>query len=76
MKIESDVPIPPRGAQVGGRKPRYPFHEMAVGESILIKDKSTTVNRLSTRLNQILKATGKRFTQRSGPDGIRVWRIE
>ncbi len=77
MKIETNVPIPENvGGRVGGRKAKYPFREMLVGQSILIPLGETTVQKLSSRLTHLFNETGMRFTQRTTVEGIRVWRTE
>lgn len=73
--IETGIPIPPPG-NGGGRTPRYPLRELEVGDSFLVTDPSVTQRRLGSRLANFGKETGRKFTQRRTPDGIRVWRVE
>lgn len=68
---EQGIPIPPRKG--GSGKPRkYPWHDLAVGESFLLP-KSYRCSRGS--ISQYAWRTGYVFTSRAVPDGVRVWRI-
>lgn len=62
IKIDKNIPIPPKR----GRPKKYPFDEMEVGDSCLVKTKGV----LSRRID------GKRFTTRTVKGGVRVWRVE
>lgn len=66
--IETGVPIPPK--QRGkGPGPKYPFHLLEVGQSVVLPRKAESAATKARR-------NGKRFTARRLPDGlVRVWRI-
>lgn len=69
IEIEKGVPIPPKGTNGNA----YPWHEMEVGDSFLVKDKM--VGDMSGVYSYIGKKYGRKFTGRQiGPD-TRVWRI-
>lgn len=82
FKIESDVPMPAvMGA--GGRLAKYPFGNMAVGESFLIppddegfftKPSGARMHRAQQAMGH-WRAKGMRFSARTQPDGsMRIWR--
>ena len=72
MKIEKGVPIPK--SKPGGRKRKYPFWDMEVGESVMIK--GATAKSISGSLARAKRATGWKFTTRTVARGVRVWRTE
>lgn len=67
IKISKGIPAP----SSRGRRPKYPWHEMKIGDSFLIKNDTTfMVGNANTRY------APKRFTSAREKRGIRVWRIE
>jgi hypothetical protein len=77
VKIEKDVPI---GKANRKYKLKYPFDEMAVGESFFVavpKDRVVT-----TRANAMClaihhgKNNGKKFSSRFCEGGFRIWRTK
>lgn len=81
IKIDKDIPVPPRRrvTAVGIEH----FDVMDVGDSIGVplpkeyRNKPTVwagTNRLRTAAYQYSKRTGKKFTVRSTPGEIRIWR--
>ena len=85
ITIDKNVPIPESKFGQGGfgRKPKYPFADMEVGDSFLVKCIRKQRGRVQTRLcnaASIYKRKHDRktdFTTRASDDegGIRVWRI-
>lgn len=86
FKLEEDVPVPARAAP--NREAKYPFTDMAVGQSFLVpitKDDSD-IARIRRRMNsacgtaqrRIKKTSGTdvRFTSRTVEEGVRVWRTQ
>jgi len=71
MKIESNIPLP------GGADPRerYPFPDMAVGDSFLILDKDWIKNLRSAAYMYSRRHPGVRFTCRRYEQGWRLWRV-
>lgn len=70
-KIEKGVPLPPKRTGRPGME-TYPFREMKVGDSILLRTKTSAVQVTWA------KATGWKFTVRRLPeDGgkARIWRV-
>lgn len=78
-KIERGI-SPPSPNRVGPGKPaRYPWRELKVGESFLIP--CTTPAEHSYYASQVLQSARSakwdgKLTTRSGPNGVRVWRIK
>lgn len=66
-KIEKNIPVPDRG-----RRARYPFSQMEVGDSVLIAD----IDRSSQLASYWQHLRPKRFVSRKVDGGIRVWRLE
>ena len=72
-KIEADIPIPVAVKKGGaGRKPKYPFAELQVGESFLVPGKTT--DKFGATVTLARKRTGRNFTTRNVEGGVRIWR--
>lgn len=70
--IEKGIPVP---KQVGaGRRNKYPFDAMEVGDSFFIKD--TKVKTISRTCGHHGKRLGRKFASRTVDGGVRVWRTE
>lgn len=70
-KIENGIPIPePQPPRKRGGKWITAIREMGVGDSILLERRSQRGS-----LDFWRRATGFRFTIRTTPEGLRVWRI-
>jgi hypothetical protein len=70
--IDKNVPFN-RTEKTGSGVKKYPFKEMEVGDSFLITDPDLAA---SIRVQASVRSKlGKKFTCRSGPDGIRVHRV-
>ena len=71
ISLQYNIPIPV--ASVAGRKPKYPFMRMQVGDSFF----APLVSNLNT--NAWTTATGFKFsirrTTEAGVTGMRCWRI-
>lgn len=71
--IEDNVPIPP--LMRGGRTSKYRFIDMEVGHSFPAK--GISVQQMHGALQNFRKKMPSwKFTVRSMPDGVRVWRTE
>jgi len=74
IKIDKGVPIPAvenaRGK--GGRRPKYPFVCMEIGDSFFTNTHPKTVR---TAASTHYRRHNKKFTTRSENGGTRVWRI-
>lgn len=71
-EIEKNVPVPPRR---GTRRGKYPWHDIGIGDSFVIPNKSTKQALALTGWPR--KALGHKYTVRSdGNGGTRIWRIE
>jgi hypothetical protein len=72
--IEKGVPISPQKRPGAGRKSKYPFRDMEVGDSFMEpgvapKAARCAACRSGRRLN-------KKFMTRTVEGGVRVWRVE
>jgi len=75
FKIENDVPLSRRvrGGQ-GGRKPKYPFGEMKIGQSFAVTKRFKQVIASAHSYGHLRNKT---FVGRSdGKDSGRIWRIK
>ncbi|MGE5650927.1 MAG: hypothetical protein ACM34A_12090 [Bacillota bacterium] len=68
-EIEKGIPVAKSGA---GRRSKYPFAEMKVGDSILVRD--CPVNAQKAAYAQS-KRLGVVFRTRTVNKGVRIWRI-
>lgn len=73
MKIDSDVEFQPK--KTGGRPPLYPFAQMSVGESFVVKGKQKGI-RLQSAASAYARRHGGKFTTLTSEEGTRCWRIE
>ena len=71
MRIDKNIKIPAK-AKKGGRKPKYPFAAMKIGDSIKAKDKKEFLN-INGCAFVYGKKHSKKFTGRL--DALRIWRI-
>jgi len=69
FKIEKGIPV-----KVAGSSSKYPFKDMDIGDSFIIKNISSRAT-LSSSIRSFSLKTGKTFITRRDGDGIRVWRI-
>jgi len=76
MQIDKNVPIPTstgRGRPAGTGK--HPLNSLAVGESILCPPENNPASvRMLVQYHQ--RISDKRYTTRTTPQGLRVWRIK
>ena len=71
MKVDHNIPLPPR---TYGRGKRYPWKTLGVGDSFLApKESAASVRQLATRWGKKLEY---QFVTRKVPGGIRVWRTK
>lgn len=68
--IDHSVPIPP--ASQGALTRRWPFPELAVGDSFLMPGKSQAAAASLCHWNG--QRLGRKFTTRKTPQGVRIWR--
>lgn len=72
IKIEKEVPLPANSGRGRGRL--YPFHDMEVGDSFLVKDKKIAVVCRSIMYFR-RKHPEMQFTSRTIGNDVRVWRF-
>lgn len=72
VKIEKGIPIPPRVC--GRRSTRYPWTEMRVGDSFMIRNKKPAT--VHAQVNQARKTYDAQYTVRAVAGGFRVWRVK
>ena len=73
IKIDKNIPIPPNNSQ-GGRPSKYPWRDMAVGDSFRVEGK--TCNAVTGMASSAGKRLGMKFTVRTEDGGHRIWRTE
>lgn len=77
IKIDKHVPLP-----IGyGNKPKYPFHDMSVGDSFfteaLLTNLTSILNQQRVRRkNPVVGQFTMRTVVEDGIKGVRVWRTE
>ena len=74
FKVEKGFEI---GSTKRGPKPKYPWREMEVGDSVLFKYdfvNGTTKEQMSSYAYG--KQSGKKFSGRKVDGGMRIWRIK
>ena len=72
MKIEKHIPLPLQ-PQPRGRRAKYPFGQMDVGDSFFSDEDR---NRLAAASSHAGSRHGKKFIIRSVDGGFRIWRAE
>jgi len=74
IKIDKGVPMPDRSeASNAGRSMVYPWKEMEIGDSFLLKSDVKTASRQCWAAAK--RYAPRRFASRKTPEGYRVWRI-
>lgn len=72
-KIEAGIPLPVRTKKGGaGRKPKYPFADLKMGESFLVPNKTTMS--FGATVQTARKRTGFTLATRNVEGGVRIWR--
>lgn len=70
IRIQSNIPAPP--AKRGGRKPKYPWASMRVGDSFFVQGKSR--DQIATTAYSAGTRYGYKFTVAEVQNGVRIWR--
>lgn len=73
-QIESNVSIPAPSGLKRGPKPKYPFGEMKIGDSVFFDDCNTSSNCIVAAYNYGRRKNMK-FSARSQDEGVRIWRV-
>lgn len=78
MQIEKGIPIPERKR---GRKPKYPFGEMDIGDSVFFEVAICGgMSQEQVAAHAYGKTSGKKFRTAKVNDGdrygVRIWRVE
>lgn len=71
MKIDENIPIPPRG-NYWTRD--YDFMSLKIGDSFLIQN--VAMNKIYCKIYQLRRRYPHKFSIRKTASGIRVWRME
>jgi len=71
IKIESGIPI--EATYATGRKSKYPWREMEVGDSFFID--GMPIKHASTRAWEAGRRAGRKFICRRQDNGVRIWRV-
>ena len=76
-EIEKGIEMPPRGRGMGGRKPKYPWLAMAVGDSFKVELLGRDSRRIYALCSEASARYGRIYRARLVmPGEMRVWRIE
>ena len=74
MKIEKNIPCPEARM---GRKPKYPFADMAVGDSVFFDNEPAgSMSLPAASAHNHGMRLGKKFSSRKDGRGVRIWRVE
>ena len=69
MRIQKNIPIPPKGSHVVRRSKYERLSKAEVGDSILVKNTGK-----ATYVYKLMKEKGGGVTSRKVENGIRIWR--
>ena len=69
IKIDKHIPLPSEGDLI-----TQALRSMDVGDSFLLGDITVSKKTMLYRKINAVSDSGKRFTTRTGVDGVRVWR--
>jgi hypothetical protein len=69
IKIDKHIPLPSEGDLI-----ITALKAMDVGDSFLLGDMTNSKRTMMYRKINAVSDSGKRFTTRTGVDGVRVWR--
>ena len=72
FKVDRDIPLPPEVLENVGKR-KYPWYELAVGESFWVRGR--TPAQMAACYAQVQRKTTMRFTARRSGPGTRCWRI-
>ena len=72
MQIDKNAPLPTSHGR--GRPAAHPINSLAAGESFLCPPEMPATN--VRMLIQYHQRKGKKYTTRTTPEGLRVWRIK
>lgn len=79
MQIEKNIPLPPRAYDKAGRNARYPFPDMEIGDSFILKlsadPKKAKRGAISCLMSYHARKRGAKYAGRRLPEGLRVWRV-
>ena len=67
--IDKNIPKP-----IGRMRHNYPFEQMEIGDSFLAPEHDG--KKVGIAMYAHSKLTGKKFTRRTLPEGVRCWRIK
>lgn len=73
-EITKEHPIPDDSGVHGRTK--YPFAIMEVGDSFFVPREKAGVNTVDSARRKASRHLRRKFTLRTLPEGIRIWRIE
>lgn len=74
IKIEKGIAIP---TPSGRGAPKYPWHEMEIGDSFFLKKDVVPMSRMYSHISQANKRYApKKFTLRKLENGVRIWRTK
>lgn len=74
FKIEDEHAIP-AVRQHNGRREKYPWSQLEVGQSFFV-DPPVALRSMSSTASHAGRRNGKKFIARESDGGVRVWRYE
>lgn len=76
MKIEKGISVPPVLHSGGAKKgtKRAIWHKMEIVDSVLIGSPGDKSDKYTSQQAYARKCTGWKFTSRTVPEGVRIWR--
>lgn len=72
MLIEKNIPVPEQSGR--GRRAKYPFSKMEVGDSVFFPGENSS-SRCSIAAHAYGHRVGWKFSVRTMDGGVRIWRI-
>jgi hypothetical protein len=73
FEIEDEHAIP-AARQHSGRREKYPWSQLDVGQSFFVKD--ARLRSMTSTASHAGRRNGKKFIARAADGGVRVWRYE
>lgn len=69
FEVEKGIPAP----ETRGKEAKYPWKEMEVGDSFLITEPPKYIRNMASQAGRV---NGLKFSVRTLPEGVRVWRVK
>lgn len=77
ITIDRNVPLPHTRRGEGGRRPKYPWKDMQVGDSFVVtRKKGARVVMQQNSIRLCARAIGYKVATRVSGNDLRVWRVK